>query len=142
MKEIRYYEAFDGTLFSTAEKCTEYEKNSREKIKEDFKKLIVRQAEGIQITQEGSAFPLAEIAECWWYGVIVMKDDNDYETVKRFARKYDKDIPKMLNKEIFVGLGEGNSNTCDYDCFYWWGTVEDAIENYKKTIMTFNVKGE
>ena len=137
MRERKYYEAFDGTLFSSIDKCTEYEINSQKKIEEDFKKLIVRQAEGIQITKEGSAFPLAEIAECWWYGVIVMKNDDDYETVKRYAKRFDKDVPKILNKEIFVGLGEGNSEKCNYTYFYWWGTVEDAIESYRKTMITF-----
>ena len=138
MREIKYYEAFDGALFSSIDSCKEYEKNSREKIKENFRKLIVREAEGMQITKEGSAFPLAEIAECWWYGVIIMRNDDDYEAVRRFAG-CDKDkVQRIFNKEIFVGLGEGNSTKCNYDCFYWWGTVEDAIRNYKITLLTFN----
>ena len=138
MKEMKYYEAFDGTLFNTMDKCVEYEKNSREKIEVDFKKLIVRQAEGIKITKDASAFPLSEAAECWWYGVIVMKNDDDYETVKKYAAKFTtQDVPKILNKEIFVSLGDGDSETCKYNYFYAFGTVEDAIENYKKTIMTF-----
>lgn len=138
MKEVKYYEAFDGSLFNSFDKCKAYEKSSWEKTKEDFKKLIVREAEGIQITKEGSAFPLAEIAECWWYGVIIMKNDDDYETVKRFARNHGDKVQRIFNKEIVVSLGEGNKDTCNYDCFYWLGTVEDAIDNYTKTILTFN----
>lgn len=139
MRRIEYFEAFDGTLFNSLERCKEYEENSVEKIKEEFKKLIVRENEGIKITKEGSAFPLAEIAECWWYGVIVLKNENDYETLMRFVkdkRGHGK-IEKIFNKEIFVGLGDGNSKECDYDYFYWWGTIEDAIENYKNALLTF-----
>ena len=139
MREIVHYEAFDGSLFDTKAKCVEYETNSIEKITEDFKKLIVRYREGCKITDYASAFPLAEVAECWWYGIIVMKDEHDYEVASRYAKiKHDnREIPKIFNKEIIVALGDGNSNTCEYNFFYCWGTVEEAVEKYRRALMGF-----
>lgn len=139
MREIVHYEAFDGSLFDTKKKCVEYEANSIEKIDEDFRKLVVRCSEGCKITDDSNAFPLAEVAEGWWYGIIVMKDEHDYEVVRKYANmKFgNKKIPKIFNKEIIVVLGDGDSNTCEYNFFYYWGTVEDAVEKYKEALMTF-----
>lgn len=142
MKEVKMYKAFDGTLFDNVMNCMEYEKDFKERVVEDFRSLIVRENEGMQITNEGSAFPFAEIAECYWYAAIIIKDENDYKKVVRYANSrfdglYNRNVPKIFNKEIIVVTGEGDKEKSYYNDFYFCGTVEDAIENYKKAIMTF-----
>lgn len=144
MKEVTMYKAFDGTMFDNVMNCMEYEKLTKERVVEDFRSLIVRENEGLQITKEGSAFPLAEIAECWWYAVIVMKDEEDYQKVVRYANSrfdgFNRGIPKIFNKEIIVTTGEGNKERSYYNDFYFDGTVEDAIANYTMALLTFNVE--
>lgn len=145
MRKLEYYEAFDGTVFNDMERCKEYEENLKEMITKEFKKLILREAEGYQITNGASAFPMAECGEEWWYGVIVMKNEEDYETVKKYAREVahnetDK-IKKIFNEEILVSIGEGNSKERYYNYFYWWGTITEAVANYTKALLTFG-KGE
>lgn len=144
MKEVTMYKAFDGTMFDNVARCTEYEKLTRERVIEDFRSLIVRENEGLQITKEGDAFPLGEIAECWWYAVIIMKDEDDYQKVVRYAASrfegVNRKVPKIFNKEIIVATGEGNSGRSYYNDFYFHGTVEDAIANYTNALLTFNVR--
>lgn len=142
MEQVILFKAEDGSLFDTKEKCEEYEKKSKESIVDRFKKLIVRQAEGIDLTKEGSAFPLATIDECWGYAVIVMRNDDDYETVKEFSKlcknTSTNKIEKIYDTEIFVGIGDVEGEKFTYNWFYWYCTIDEAIEKYKETLKSFN----
>ena len=141
MREIKYYEAIDGALFSSIEACEEHERNAKEKIINDFIGLIVRQAEGSTITKDASAFPLSSVDECWGYAAIVMKNENDYLKVKRFAKSCKNPgtrIEKIYNEEILVGIGDVGRGEYLFNWFYWYGTVNEAIQNYTKALTTFN----
>lgn len=145
MKEVTMYKAFDGTMFDNVARCMEYEKLTKERVIEDFRSLIVRENEGLQMTKDGCAFPFAEIAECWWYAVIVMKDEDDYQKVVRYANsRFERidniKVPKIFNKEIIVSTGDGDKEKSNYNDFYSHGTVEDAIANYTNALLTFNVR--
>lgn len=140
MEKITMYKANDGSLFNTFEACQEYENNSKQKIIDDFKSLVVRKAEGLKITDEGSAFPFAEISECWWYAAIIMRGYEDYLKVKRYAKLVGNKgaiIKEIYNQEIIVAIGDGDKDDCEFNWFYWWGTVNEAIEKYKNTLLTF-----
>ena len=142
MEKITMFKAADGSLFDTEEKCKEYENNSKKCIIDRFKKLIVRKAEGTTLTKDGSAFPLTSIGERWGYAVIVMRNENDYETVKQYAELVKANgrdrIEKIFNEEIFVSIGNINNGDYKYDWFYWHCTVNEAIQKYQKALMTFN----
>lgn len=143
MREIKIYEAFDGVMFKKLGECKEYEDNAKEKIINDFKSLIVRENEGLQITDTGCAFPLAEMAEDWWYAIIIMKNEDDYKKAAHYASYVNpchESIPKIFNKEIIVATGEGNRERSYYNDFYFHGTIEDAVADYTMTLLTFNVK--
>lgn len=138
MKEKIFYEANDGSLFNTKEKCKEYENNSKEKIIEKFKGLIVRQAEGIKITDSGEAFALAEISECWGYAVIVMHNEEDYEIARKYADLHNIAVPHILNEELIISIGDiVDKNKYEYNWFYCYGTVKEQIEKYKNALMNF-----
>ena len=145
MKEVNYYVAEDGSLFETREKCLNYESNLKETIVENFKKLIVRKGEGSVITNEASAFAFAEMAECWGYAVIVIKDETDYETVKKYVALVSNSRAKIdcvFNKELLVGIGDIDRGTYKYNWFYCYGTIEEQIEKYKDTLMNFGKETE
>ena len=144
MREIKYYEAADGTLFNTIEKCKEYEQMDKQNIIKDFQRLVMRKADGMRITKDGSAFCLAAIDEGWWYVTIIMKNDNDYQTVERYCDlvkgRKKENIKHIYDKEIIIGCGNGNEDNsdCVFDDFYWYGTIEEQIEKYANTLKNFD----
>lgn len=136
MEELRYYKATDGSLFDTREKCEIYEGNRKENVINRFKKLIYKEADTIDVTKEGSAFPFAEIAEDWYVGIMIITNDDEYQTVVDYAKlcNYKREIPKIFGQKIIVGLGWGKTH---YDEFYVYGTVDDAVEKYRKALDSF-----
>jgi len=138
MREIIYYEATDGALFSTKEACREYENSLKENVISKFRRLIKRESMGIQITKDGSAFAFAGCPDEWWYAVIVLHDKTDYQDLLRYAKMCDRKVTKEIyNKEIVVFIGSGTDDACKYNDFFWLGTVDEMIESYARAILTF-----
>ena len=56
VEEIVGYEACDGTRFTTKEECQKYENTAEAVIKGRFKKLVVKEMVGSDITHCGNGF--------------------------------------------------------------------------------------
>lgn len=150
MEEVKYYKSNDGTLFTSKEKCKEYENKRASEIIADFRSLIVRENDGMSITKEASAFPCAEVGECWAFCAFVMHDKRDYAIAKRYAElvKYGSGcrIPEIYDVEIIAAIGDCNPDknglNCKYNWFYCWGTIGEVVDNYYNAMKTFGIKEE
>lgn len=146
IEEIIGYEASDGTQFKTKEECEKYENTAAYVITERFKKLVVKEMEGIDITEEANAFCLSSIDEDWYYVLIEIKNDDDlkvaqmYQKLVGFGSANKGFTTEMIGKRIIVGAGEGvyprpeSGKRCNYEYCYIWGTIEEQIEKYARTL--------
>ena len=146
IEEITGYEAYDGTVFKTKEECEKYENTASFVITERFKKLVIKEMEGIDITECASAFCLSSTDEDWYYVLIEIKNDDDlrvaqmYENLVGFSHADRHFTTEMIGKRIIVGAGEGvyprpeSGKRCNYQYCYVWGTIEEQIEKYAKTL--------
>lgn len=144
VEEIKGYEACDGTMFDNEEECKKYENTAKAVIKGRFKKLVIKELEGIEITKEGSAFPMASIDEDWYYALVKIEDEDDYNVALMFQEitgctkhGFNK---TMIGKKILVSIGGGiyprpsNGNVCAYDNCYVFGTIEDMVREYETAL--------
>lgn len=146
VEEIVGYEACDGTRFKTKEECQKYENTAEAVIKGRFKKLVVKEMAGIDITNEGSAYVGAGIEEDWYYALVEIKDENDlkaaqmYHTLEGYkSGKYGFD-ETMIGKRVIVGIGTGKypmpeeGSRCEYDNSHVYGTIEDQVKKFEEAI--------
>lgn len=149
VEEIVGYEACDGTRFTTKEECQKYENTAKAVIKGRFKKLVVKEMVGIDITSEGSAYVGAGIEEDWYYALVAIKDENDLKAAQMYyalegckSGKYGFD-ETMIGKRVIVGIGCGKypmpeeGSKCEYDNCYVYGTIEDQVKKFEEAIRKF-----
>ena len=148
VEEIVGYEACDGTRFTTKEECEKYENTATAVIKGRFKKLVVKEMEGMDITSEGCAYVGAGVEEDWYYALVAIKDENDlkaaqmYHALEGFNGKHGFD-ETMIGKKVIVGIGTGKypmpeeGSKCEYDNSYVYGTIEDQVKKFEEAIRMF-----
>jgi len=149
VEEIVGYEACDGTRFTTKEECQKYENTAEAVIKDRFKKLVVKEMEGIDITSEGGAYVGAGVEEDWYYALVEIKDENDLKAAQMYhalegcrSGKYGFD-ETMIGKRVIVGIGSGiypmpeEGGKCAYDNSYVYGTIEDQVKKFEEAIRQF-----
>ena len=146
VEEIVGYEACDGTRFTTEEECKKYENTAKAVIKSRFKKLVIKEIEGCDITDCGSRFTGAGCDEDWYYALVEIKDENDLKTAQMYhviegskSGKYGFD-ETMIGKRVIVGIGSGiyprpeEGSQCEYaDCFVY-GTIEEQVKKYENAL--------
>lgn len=140
------YEAFDGTRFTIKEECEKYENTANVVIKNRFKELVIKEMEGINISNGGSEFFMAAIDEDWYYALVEIKNEDDL----RIAQMYHESVGyynkhgfnnTMIGKRVIVGIGDGlypkplEGSKCSYNECYVYGTIEDQVEAYKNALM-------
>lgn len=148
------YEAVDGTVFKSREECKKYEDTATAVIKERFKKLVVKEMEGIEISNSGMAFFMAAIDEDWYYALVDIKTESDLMTAQMYhkiegcsaLRGFDE---SMIGKRIIVGIGDGiypkpkEGKKCQYDECFVYGTIEEQINRYAENLReAFEVSKE
>lgn len=144
--EIIGYEASDGTQFKTKEECEKYEQTAAYVIKERFKKLVVKEIEGCDLTNYGEAFFNAAPDEDWYYALVEIKNETDLQIAMAYAKligtKYNFN-EDMIGKRVIVAIGEGiyPKSTDGYKCQYNYcvvhGTFETQIEKFKTMLRKF-----
>ena len=148
--EVTGYKAFDGTVFDDRDECVKYELGKRNIIIKDFSKIVVKVLEGYEMTTINLSnktctdrCPLCGCGEDWYYALIKIKDYHDLTIAMKYQelayskaeRKFSSDD---IGKELIVTIGE-----CYGDHCYIWGTIDECVENYRKSLMMFkddNVK--
>ena len=149
VEEIVGYEACDGTRFTTMDECEKYENTAKAVIKSRFKKLVIKEIEGINLTKEGIAYIGAGIDEDWYYALVEIKDENDLRAAQMYheiegckSGKYGFD-ETMIGKRVLVGIGSGkyprpeDGSQCEYNNSYVYGTIEEQIKKFEEAIRQF-----
>ena len=149
VEEIVGYEACDGTRFTTKEECQKYENTAVAVIKNRFKKLVIKEMEGSDITHCGDGFVGAGCDEDWYYGLVEIKNEDDLKAAQMYhalegskSGEYGFD-ETMIGKRVIVGIGSGKyprpeeGSKCEYDNSYVYGTIEEQIKKYEEMIRQF-----
>lgn len=143
------YEASDGTQFKTKEECEKYEQTAAYVIKERFKKLVIKEIEGCDLTNFGEAFFNAAPDEDWYYALVEIKNEADLQIAMTYAKLIGTSSLKynfnedMIGKRVIVAIGEGiyPKPTYGYKCQYNYcvvhGTFETQIEKFKTMLRKF-----
>ena len=129
------YQASDGTEFEDKAECKKYEESAAGVIKTRLKEFTRKQITENDLYGIGS--------EEYEYVILTPTINEHYNTILQYynlintASCYEENRTKLINAiknnpEILVfGIGTAYDN---YDCFYYYGTPEDHINDYYKMI--------
>ena len=153
IEEVKGYRAYDGTIFEDINECTKYEKTAEAVIKEKFKKLVIKELEGVEITNWGDIYPCSSVDEDWYYALVEIKNSDDLITANMYDRlcghgcgnSYTED---MIGKKVIVSIGDeiypkpNGEKLCAYDFSHVWGTIDECIERYANALRQLEEVGE
>lgn len=134
MKIITQYEAYDGTVFTTAKECRKYEQLNEVKIKNDFEKLILKHIRSVT-----NSYPFNILVKnVDEYAVIKMETEDDYKSLVNYAKLVgcEDQAHREFNKKIIVHIRFYDADIARYVNFlHWIGTEEECIENFANMII-------
>lgn len=145
VEEIVGYEACDGTRFTTKEECEKYENTARAVIRGRFKKLVVKEMEGIDISHKGGYFPVSGIDEDWFYALVEINNEDDlkaaqmYNEIEGYKGEHGFN-ETMIGKRVVVSIGSGiyprpeEGSQCSYDNCFVYGTIEEQVKKYENAL--------
>lgn len=144
------YVAFDGTKFDRREECESYETTTIKEIKKKFVETCVKSVhEGMDLTNEGSAFVEASCGEDDYYVVVRLNNEEELKIAQAYQklvgtsygeedkreRKFERtDIGKDLI--VYVGncdYGKSHSINWSYCCIH--GTLDEVIDEYRNAML-------
>jgi hypothetical protein len=147
------YVAFDGTVFSTKIACEEYEEVKKKSITHSFIKNCVKSVhEGVDITNDGSAFVEASIGEGDYYAIVRFNNEEELKIAQEYQRMTKKFYytddgytdervrefeRKDIGRDLIVYIGNldyGDNLICwDYCCIH--GTLDEVIDEYRNAML-------
>lgn len=144
MKEIKkektvtysVYEAVDGTVFDSAEKCKDYEKTIKCVLLTKYNKLIDKQASEYEFSGAGSEEYIMD-------RLYPLQDEDDVDTILKLyiyynqhktQNDFDEVLTKLrtyLNNNDIIFIGRGYEYDDLEDC-YLFGSHKEICENFLK----------
>ena len=137
------YEAADGTIFDSKEKCIEYEKTVECVIMARYESLVLLKSNSYALFCNGD--------DNDYIDVIKVKNSEDVKIVLEaysFANRgntsserlqdINKSLMKAMDDDDYVFIGRGY----DGDCFWFEGTTNMVIENLERLDKIIKKKQE
>ena len=139
----REYEAADGTIFDSKEKCIEYEKTVECVLMARYKSLVLLKSSDYElfgIGSDDSPVDILKVNDSEDIKVVLEAYSfaNRVNTSNERMQEINKSLMKAMDNDDYVFIGRGY----DEDCFWFEGTGNEIIEKLEKLDETIKKKQE